>query len=318
VFSTGIAYVIELGDLYARFYANGAPILSGGTPFELATPWTAAQVQELSFTQSADVMILAHPAHPPQRMRRLTATTFDLGEYETREGPFSDLNTDEARVMSASAAVGIVTISANTDTFLPEHVGALVYLEAKDLSVIRPWVQGDREVSIGVLRRSEGKTYRASAAPAMPSTSGENWIETGPVRPVHEGGRVWDGPGTVRSDGTNAWAVGVEWEYVDAGYGTARILTVTNARTVTAVVTKQLPAAVVGGVGTPGNTWAFTGDGTTTVFDITGAVSPSNLDYQVSIAGVPVQSFPFYVPPITGGIGGDGRFGGINDQVAEL
>lgn len=304
VFSTGIAYVIELGDAYMRFHVNGAPLVVAGVPVEVATPWTAAQVAELSFTQSADVMIFAHPAHPPQRLRRLTVTSFALDEFETREGPFADLNTDEARVMAASAAEGVVTITSNADVFLAGHVGALIYLEAKDLSQIRPWIQGDRSIALGALRRSEGKTYRVTAVPATPATSGENWIETGGLRPIHEVGRVWDGAGDTRSDGTNAWAVGVEWEYVDAGYGIAKILTVVDERTVTAVVTKRFPQSVVGGVGVPEDSWTFTGDGVTKVFDITGATSNSALDYRVTIAGVPVQSDPYYVPGVSGPLTG--------------
>jgi hypothetical protein len=317
VFSTGIAYVVELGDLYARFYANGAQLAVAGTPVEVATPWTAAEVAQLTFTQSADVIILAHPAHPPQRLRRLTATTFELSEFETRDGPFSDLNTDESRVMAASAADGVVTITANADVFLPEHVGALVYLEAKDLSQIRPWMQGDRSVTLGALRRSEGKTYRASDVPTPPSTAGENWTESGSLRPIHEVGRVWDGAGDTRSDGTNAWKVGVEWEYIDAGYGIARIQSVTNARVVVAVVTKRLPQAVIGGVGAPAASWAFTGDGTTRVFDVTGATAISNLDYRVTIAGVPVQSDPYYSPSFDGGLSGGVR-GGIPGDLQNL
>jgi len=304
VFSTGVAYVVELGDGYARFYANGALIRNAGVPTEVTTPWTVDQVRDVAYTQSADVMILAHPAHPPQQLRRLTATTFELVPFETREGPFADLNTDEARIMAASAATGVVTVTSNTDVFLPGHVGALVYLEAKDLSQIRPWSQGDRSVTVGALRRSEGKTYRASAVPATPSTAGENWIETGGLRPIHEAGRVWDGAGDTRTDGTNAWAVGVEWEYVDAGYGIVQIQTVVDARTVTGVVMRQLPSAVVGGLGTPGGTWSFTGDGTDRVFDITGAASASAFDYTVTIGGVPVQANPFHVPVVGGGLGG--------------
>lgn len=317
VFSTGIAYVIELGDAYMRFHVNGAPLVVAGVPVEVATPWTAAQVAELSFTQSADVMIFAHPAHPPQRLRRLSATSFALDEFETREGPFADLNTDESRVMAASASEGVVTITSNTDVFLAGHVGALIYLEAKDLSQIRPWIQGDRSITLGAFRRSEGKTYRVTSVPATPSTSGENWIETGGLRPIHESGRVWDGAGDTRSDGTNAWAVGVEWEYVDAGYGVAKIQTVTDARTVTAVVMKRLPRSVVGGVGTPSDSWTFVGDGVTKVFDITGAVATSVYDYRVTINGQPVQADPFYVPPVVGGIGGE-RPGVGFDQVASL
>src|ERR1700727_1628163 len=63
-FSTGSgqAYVLEFGDLYIRFYRNGAPILSGGVPYTIASIYGVADLPLLKFTQSADVMTLTHTA----------------------------------------------------------------------------------------------------------------------------------------------------------------------------------------------------------------------------------------------------------------
>ena len=37
-YSTTQAYVLEFGDKYIRFYANGGVVLSGGLPYEIVSP----------------------------------------------------------------------------------------------------------------------------------------------------------------------------------------------------------------------------------------------------------------------------------------
>lgn len=309
-FSTEVAYIIEMGHQYMRFYANGALLLDGSSnPVEVVTPYTDAQLAEVKFTQSADVMFLAHPDHPPQKLSRLTSTSFLLEEFVPREGPFRDINANEALKVAVSAASGNVTVTANYDMFAANMVGLLLYVEQKSLGQIKPWTQGDRSVTVGTLRRSDGKTYRAVTVAAAPGGGG--WVECGSFRPVHQQGREWDGPQDTRTDGTRSWIVGVEWEYVDSGYGIVRLTGYTNPTTMTGTVVRQLPQAVVGGLGAPSNTWTFSGNGTATVFNITGAVSTSKYNYEVTIGGQPVQPDPNYVAPVGPGgpRGGDGSIG---------
>ena len=315
-FSVEAAYVIELGDLYARFYANGAPIMSGMTPVEVATPWTLAELDQVKFTQTADVMILVHPNHAPRKLSRTTATSFLLELFEVKEGPFRDVNADEAVKVAVSARAGNVTVTANSNIFTADMVGLLMYVEQKSLGQVKPWTQGDRSVTVGTLRRSDGKTYRATTVP-LASGGGVTYTECGSFRPVHQQGREWDGPGDARTDGTNNWRVGVEWEYQDSGYGIVKLTGYTNPTTMTGVVVRELPAGVVGGLGAPARSWTFSGNGTTTVFSITGAVSTSRGDYEVLIGGVPIQPDPNYIAPggIGGGGGGRGGIGGGDFEV---
>lgn len=291
IYSTETAYVLELGDQVLRIYANAGIVESApDTPVEVVTPWSEADLPSLRFTQSADVMYFAHPDYPPMKLSRTGATTFALDEYEPREGPFRPYNTDEAVYMTASAQTGAVTVTCNADVFTADMVGSFVYLEAKELTNIKPWTQGERGISVGTLRRSDGKTYKAVTVP-----SGSDWTETGSWRPVHDVGRAWDGGGTTdaRTNGSQSWKVGIEWEYQDSGYGIVLITGYTDAKTVSGIVVRQLPAAVVGGIGAASNTWNHTGDGTTKVFSITGATSTSVYDYTVTIAGVPIESNPY-------------------------
>jgi hypothetical protein len=69
-FSSSQTYVLEFGNLYMRVFTGGAQVLSGGTAYEIATPYTTAQLPTLKFVQSADVMTLTHPDHAPRNLSR--------------------------------------------------------------------------------------------------------------------------------------------------------------------------------------------------------------------------------------------------------
>lgn len=299
-FSTEIAYVIELGDEYARFIYRGAYVVDGlGDPVQVDTPWTEDQLAEVAFTQSADVVYLTHTGYRPIELRRTSASTFEVRLFQNKNGPFSAINADEAIKVAVSAETGEVTIQASADIFTADMVGSLFYVEEKDLRGQRPWEPGWRDVVVGTLCRSDGKVYRAVT---VPSTPAGGWIQTGAIRPIHDSGRAWDGPQDTRSTGTNDYAVGVEWEYLHSGFGVVQITGYTSATQVSGVVTLRIPTSCVGGLGAASNTWPLAGDGVTKVFAIAGAVSPSYTDYTVTINGTPTQADPYYnAPPGTGG-----------------
>lgn len=69
-------YIIELGDLNMRVIKDGGQVLysSGpnvGQPFELVLPYGQGDLAQLNYTQSADVMIFAHPGYKPRELSRL-------------------------------------------------------------------------------------------------------------------------------------------------------------------------------------------------------------------------------------------------------
>jgi hypothetical protein len=58
---------------------------SGGTSekvFELVTPYTAAQLSRLSYTQSADVMTICHPSHDPANLGRTAHDAWTLTDID--------------------------------------------------------------------------------------------------------------------------------------------------------------------------------------------------------------------------------------------
>lgn len=78
VVSTEASYIIELGPSLMRFIANGAFILSGGAPLEIASPYVEADIALVKYAQSADVMVLTHPNYPVYELTRTGASTFVL------------------------------------------------------------------------------------------------------------------------------------------------------------------------------------------------------------------------------------------------
>lgn len=82
-FNTEQAYALLFGDGWMRVYRNGGIVLntSGpdvGLPFELATPYALADLPDLNFTQSADVMTLVHPSYEPRELSRLAHDSWSL------------------------------------------------------------------------------------------------------------------------------------------------------------------------------------------------------------------------------------------------
>lgn len=287
-FSTEQTYVIELGHLYARFYANGGQVTNAGSPVEIVTPWTADDIWAVKYTQSADVMYLAHPSYPTQVLKRTSASVFTIEAFVAYEGPFQPVNPNQAAQMAASATTGNVTVTCNTaGTFTAAMVGMYVYLENANLSAYKPWTSGEKGVTSGTIRRNAGKTYRCTQI-----STGGTYVLTGGNAPQHDRGSEWDGPGDVRSDGTNNYSVGVLWQYVDSGYGIVKITSYTSGLAVNGLVVKPLPAGVVGGAGSPGGSWSLTGDGSTTTFAIAGNTSANTYLYTVTVNGAPVTDDP--------------------------
>ena len=64
-------YVLILQAGKARVaQENGFVLATGGAPVSLALPYTAAQLYDISFAQSGDIIYLAHIAHPLRKIMR--------------------------------------------------------------------------------------------------------------------------------------------------------------------------------------------------------------------------------------------------------
>lgn len=263
-------------------YTSGGTIT---TNTEIANPYAEDELEEVRYAQSADVLTVVHRNHPPYEFRRLSSTEFTFTQATYDTGPFLDLNTDISVKIHASAAYGIVTLTATGDVFVDDHEGALLYLEARDLSKIKPWESGGRiasatESTVGVLRRSDGKVYRCVTDI---TADADDQVNSGSVRPVHDTGVQFDGVNKVIEP--NIYQ-GVAWEYLHSGFGIVRITSVASATSATATVLRRLPDECVGGATMAQGPWTMTGDGSDTTLSVTGATSWNRHDYEVTFDGV--------------------------------
>ena len=130
IYSSTIAYLVECGELYMRFFYADEIITT------IDSPYTTEQNFRFHFQQIADVMRIAEPHHTQQKLSRTTATTFTLEDIDFRTGPFltrNDLidpdNLTPTELYCTATTVGSYgALVADAGIFVAEHVGALFKL----------------------------------------------------------------------------------------------------------------------------------------------------------------------------------------------
>jgi len=127
-FNVEQVYVIEMGNNYMRFYKDGGQIVDGSSnPIELTTTYTTAQVPDVKFAQTADVMYLVHPAHPPRKLTRSSHTSWSITDVDLKRGAMLDPNITTTTLL-ANGRTGNVNITASASLFTSNDVGRLVQL----------------------------------------------------------------------------------------------------------------------------------------------------------------------------------------------
>lgn len=89
------AYILEFGHNYIRFYYDqGQLVNGGGAPYEITSPYTAAQLAELRHAQSADVLNMAHPNVAPQKLTRTGHTSWAIAtiSFTSKPGEWTGTN----------------------------------------------------------------------------------------------------------------------------------------------------------------------------------------------------------------------------------
>ena len=135
IFSNVDNYILEFGDLYIRFYKDNAQILDGASAYEVTTTYTAAEVFDIQYVQTADVLYLFHPDHHPAQLIRSSDTSWTLSDIAFEWGPWLPMNTS-ATTMDASATTGTgITLTASADFFDYGHIGAFFKMHSGYMEV---------------------------------------------------------------------------------------------------------------------------------------------------------------------------------------
>lgn len=142
-FSTVQTYILEFGDQYIRFYKDNGQILSGGSAYEIVSPFLEAELFDIKFAQSADTMYICHPNHHPRKLTRTGHTNWVLTNDVIINGPFMDHNVETTTLQASHKVVGATTtVTASSTTginanqgFLSTDVGRLLHISSGHLKI---------------------------------------------------------------------------------------------------------------------------------------------------------------------------------------
>ena len=113
---------------------------SGGSAFriyEITSPYAAADVAQLKFAQSADIMYICHPDYAVRKLSRTGHTSWTLNEVEFNIPPFQAHNDTTTTLTSSHTGVGAtatITASSTTginggDGFKSTDVGRAIHMK---------------------------------------------------------------------------------------------------------------------------------------------------------------------------------------------
>ncbi|XPV77046.1 MAG: hypothetical protein ACNI27_03760 [Desulfovibrio sp.] len=124
-YSTVQTYILEFGDKYVRFINSGEIVhryedgVDTGEILEIETPYCEDELSDIQYAQSADVLFLAHPDHPPHMLSRAKEKqdlnekdTWELKEIEFKDGPYLDENLDDEAFLRVSGYTDTITVTA--------------------------------------------------------------------------------------------------------------------------------------------------------------------------------------------------------------
>jgi hypothetical protein len=123
-FSADDAFVLEFGNLYIRFYTSKAQVLDGGSPYEIVSPYTETQVQDLQYVQFGDTMYITHPDHAPRELIRNSTVNWTLQEFTPFPPPTEELGYEPPGTITPGATTGLgVTFTASDSVLLDADIG---------------------------------------------------------------------------------------------------------------------------------------------------------------------------------------------------
>lgn len=230
IFSATDSYILEFAEGYIRFYTLQAQVLSGGVPYEIASPYQESDLYNIKFRQIGDIMYLAHPSYKPRKLSRLGATNWTLTEIDNLYGPVVDRPNGTTVTMQATGTItpgGSVTITAsgaafgtNGVGFETDHIGSVwAFAEASNsLSPYAEWTAGGSSTA-NAYYRYNGRLYQAGSTGTF-----------GTLPPTHEDGTV--------SDGT------INLTFANFGVGYAKMTARTSATVATFEVQRWLPPSI--------------------------------------------------------------------------
>lgn len=119
-FNSEQVYLLVFTHQKMTVYMDGTKVAA------LTTPWTAAQIPEIDWTQSADTLLVVHPDVPPQRITRSGHAEWSVAEWNFEgQAPRWQWRSDGQLVRIFSTTP--TQLRSDKPFFNPGHVGVTIY-----------------------------------------------------------------------------------------------------------------------------------------------------------------------------------------------
>ena len=236
-------YLLEIGHQYIRVHKAGQYL-----GVELATPFTENILSNLRFTQSADTLFIASGDYPVKKLVRYSDTSWVFGEFAISDLYYDIgiVESDEDNTVTPSGTSGSVTLTSRDNLFTADMVGTSIMIK--------------QEVPTQEVTTSNGTTSAIYAGESWKIITHGTWTGTVTVQRSYDS-NTWE---TYRSyTGKNDFNPTESGSVSEGCYlrvvcsissgtceaslsrlpysqeGTAKITGYTNAKSVTASVTKS-------------------------------------------------------------------------------
>lgn len=143
-FSTSQAYCVELSENKMRILKDGGIIIDGGNPVEVDTPWTASDLDDIDYAQSADVLYIVHPVYESRKISRTSHIDWTVDIIDFKDGPYAsvssfDWESQDIVFIPDSCYSTSVSIESPDDVFTASMVGKRIrlgYFDPEDIANI--------------------------------------------------------------------------------------------------------------------------------------------------------------------------------------
>jgi len=113
---SGIVQSTTTNTFALNIAADPGSYSSGGTtdsPYQIESPWPEADVDGISYVQSADILYCFHPNYAPRQIARTGADLFSVSAFEIANGPFDSIS--ETARLTISVTAHNATLVDNTE-----------------------------------------------------------------------------------------------------------------------------------------------------------------------------------------------------------
>ncbi|MCY1197247.1 hypothetical protein D9M72_86090 [compost metagenome] len=235
VLNRDTAYHLEFGNNVMRVFLAGAgQVLSGGVPYQIATPYTAAEVAEIRFAQAPNAMFIAHPSKPMQILRCLAHDAWDLSAVPFTVVPFAETGSrfNAALTLSAATVGNGRTVTAASKAFMGSDVGRRITW-GTGIAVI------GSIVSDTVVTAEITTPFSSTAIPAL------EWVlEDSPQATLTPSVKGTVGQSITLTLSDAGWRSADVGKFVEVNRGQVKITSVTSSTVAVGVVKADLDAVV--------------------------------------------------------------------------